>query len=358
MDNLSPKRITKTHASVHLKRLNSIGFGPSRVMWNDGGADAIKAQEAKTEFQNSLPEDLRGNEALAGFGNAGEMATALLKSNETATGYKTQLETKPPVTWKGNLDKDLLNSPLVQKFKDDPTGLNNAIKSHAELEKLMGHDKVPIPKGPEDTLAWNVFSKALGIPDKAEGYGLADANIPENLKDVKGMGFDKNKFAEIMHAHKATPAQAKGLWEAFQQQNIELYNKAVETQRADMDKVVNTLKGEWGDAYDTNVDLGQMVINKFAGSKEAADELSAIFLTNPNAIRLLAKVGNQFSENRIGEFSFKKFSLSAEQAKAEIDSVLKDPKHPYNDQKASPAEHSAAVDYVNSLYAVINKAKG
>jgi|TARA_Y100000034_G_scaffold130922_2_gene190536 hypothetical protein len=257
--------------------------------------------------------------------------------------------------WKSGLESDLLSSPLAQKFKDDPEGLNNMVKSHIGLEKMMGHDKVPIPKGPDDVEGWNIFSKALGIPDKAEGYGLGDAKIPDTMKD---MTFNKEQFAEIMHAHKLTPAQAKGLWETYQQQSIDAYGKALDTHKVDMNKIVNQMKGKWGDAYEGNIELGQMVINKFTGNKEMADHLTAVMAKDPVAIEFLAKVGEQFAENKIGEFGYKRFSLSPEQSQGEIDSILRDPKHPYNDPAAGEAEHNAAIDYVNSLYSTINRAKG
>ena len=59
------------------------------------------------------------------------------------------LVTDAPATWKANLGTDLRDSPLLQKFEDTPDGLNKAMESHANLEKLLGHDKVPIPKDAE-----------------------------------------------------------------------------------------------------------------------------------------------------------------------------------------------------------------
>lgn len=278
-----------------------------------------------------------------------------VEAPETTTDVGTQA-TKVIGTgsWKSGLEGDIAKSPLLAKFQDTPEGLNNAFKSHAGLEKMLGHEKVPIPKGPDDIEGWNIFSKALGIPDKAEGYGLADAQVPDSMKEIT---FDKNRFAEIAHAHKLTPAQTKGLWSAYQQESLSDYGKALESHKADMAKVVNQLKGEWGDAYDGNVELGQMVINKFSDDKETADYITAVLAKEPKAIKFLAKIGEQFAENKIGEFSYKRFSLSPEQAQGEIDSILKDKKHPYNDVAASDAEHAAAIDYVNSLYQTINRAK-
>ena len=258
-------------------------------------------------------------------------------------------------TWKGNLAGDLGKSPLLQKFEDTPDGLNKAFESHVSLEKMLGHDKVPIPKGPEDTEGWNRFSKAMGIPDKAEAYGLPDAQVPDTMK---GMTFDKKQFAEIVHSYKLTPGQAQGLWKTYTELSTQNYNKALDAHKAEMVKTINQLKSEWGDAYDTNVELGQMVINKFTADKETADEISASLLSNPKAIKFLAKIGEQFAENKMPEFSAKRFSLSPDQARDEIRSILADKNHPYNSDKVSPEKHQAAIDYVNSLYLTINRAKG
>lgn len=258
-------------------------------------------------------------------------------------------------SWKTSVRADLRDSPLLQKFEDTPEGLNKALESHANLEKLLGHEKVPIPKDINDVEGWNRFSKALGIPDKAEGYGLADASLPDNMKDIT---VDKNKFAEIVHAHKLTPSQAQGLWKAYQEINVQTYQRHVEEHQKQLTETVNALKGEWGDAYNTNVELAQTVINKFSTSKDMNDKLTAQLSKDPESIKFLAKIGEQFAENKVGEFQMKRFSLAPDQAESEIQKILRDPDHAYNSSKASDKEHDAAVDYVNSLHAAIKRAQG
>jgi hypothetical protein len=257
--------------------------------------------------------------------------------------------------WKDRLSPDLRDSSLAQKFEDTPEGLNKFAEAHANLEKLLGHEKVPIPKGDDDTEGWNRFSKAMGIPDKAEAYGLPDPQLAEG---IQGMAVDKNKFSEIAHAHKLTPAQAKGLWEAYTSMTNETFSKHMQEQEAQLDHTINSLKGEWGDAYETNVELGQLVINKFADSPEMNDFVTATLSKSPLGIKFLAKLGDQFAEHNMGEFKMKRFSLGPEQAQEEIDKIVKDPGHPYNDINSSPREREAAIDYVNSLYATISRAKG
>jgi len=277
------------------------------------------------------------------------------QSDTTQTQQSQQNQTQDAFSWKSQLSPDFANSPTIQKFADTKEGFNNAIKSHLSLEQMLGHEKVPIPKGDDDKEGWNHFSKAMGIPNRAEEYGLPDAEIPESMK---GMTFDKSKFAETVHAFKLTPRQAKGLWEAYTNMAKETYAKAMKSHEDHMIQVKNQMRGEWGDAYDTNVELGQLVINKFSSDKDMEDYVTSTLMKHPNGIKFLSKIGNQFAENKVGDFAHKRFSLTPDQAQEEIDHIMMDSKHPYNNDKSTPAERERAISYVNSLYAVLQRAKG
>ena len=258
-------------------------------------------------------------------------------------------------SWKTQLATDMANSPTMKKFEDTKDGFNEAIKSHLLLERLLGHEKVPIPKGKDDTVAWELFNKAMGIPAKPEGYGLADVEIPESMK---GLSFDKGKFAEIVHQQKLTPDAAKGLWGAYTEMTKQTYAKALKDHQELITNNVNQLRGEWGDAYQSKVELGQMVINKFSDNKETSDYITAVLSKDPNGIRFLAKIGDQFAENKIGDFRYQRYSLTAEEAKAEWDAIRGDMNHPYNNEKAPVGAREAAIKRVNELIGMTKKPQG
>lgn len=275
--------------------------------------------------------------------------------SSTEMSYTSETAAPQTFSWKSKIGADLANSPTLQKFDDSVEGLSKAVESHLSLEKLLGHEKVPLPKSADDVEGHNRLAKALGVPDKAEGYGLADVALPDTMK---GMTFDKQKFADIVHSFKLTPNQAKGLWKAYTEQNLQAYSEFQKKHEQNLQQVVNQLRSEWGDAYETNVDLGQAVINKFSADQDTNDYLTSVLTKDPRAIKFLAQIGNQFAENKVGEFSYKRFSLTPEQAQSEIDNILRDPKHPYNAREATSAEHERAVMYVNSLYQAIAKSQG
>ena len=258
----------------------------------------------------------------------------------------------PAFSWKTNLPPDYVNSPTMQKFSDDKDGLSKAVESHLNLEKLLGHTKVPLPKDENDVAGIQAFNKAMGVPDTAEGYGLKDPAIPESMK---GMTFDKKTFGEAIHKFGLTPKQANGLWQAYTEMSMGAYNKYATENNNQLAQMVNGLRQEWGDAYDTNVQLGQMVINKFSDSPEAADFITASLLKDPRGIKFMAKIGGQFAENKIGDFKYQRFALTPEQAKQEIDKIMNDPNHPYLNPKSTTEEHDRAVQYVNQLWETVNK---
>lgn len=282
-----------------------------------------------------------------------------MPDNPAPTGTTATLEqpagTESNFSWKTQLSQDFANSPTMQKFPDTKEGFNAAIKSHLSLEQMLGKEKVVIPKDEKDTEGWGHLAKAIGVPDKADAYGLPDPEFPE---DVKGVALDKSKFQEIALKHKLAPWQAKSLWTEYSGMLRDTYTKAVTEKQTEVQNMVNKLRSEWGDAYETNVELGQMVINKFSSDKDMQDWITSSILSNPNGAKFLSKIGSQFAENKIGEFGFKKFSLTPDQAQTEIDSIVRDQNHPYNNDKLPRAERQRAIDYVNSLYATINRAKG
>jgi hypothetical protein len=136
---------------------------------------------------------------------------------------------------------------------------------------------------------------------------------------------------------------------------LESYSNAFKEHEQVMTQTINQLRSEWGDTYEANIDLTQLVISKFAPDKETEDYLTATLTKDPKAIKFLAKIGSQFAENKIGEFSYQNFSLSPEQAEAEAHAMMADLKGPYHSN--NDETRRVAIDRVNSLLAIGQKAK-
>jgi len=300
--------------------------------------------------QETLPNGV-DNSFDDGSGTGPELANAPAPVAAPATPEVA----KPPAVgldWKSKLTTDYANSPTMQKYTNTAEGLNDAVKSHLELQKMMGHDKVPIPKGPNDLAAMAQFKKAFNIPQDPSGYNLPDADFPESMN---GATIDKDGFSSIVHRYNLTPEQAKGMWSEYTGMIKGTFNKQIQEHEAHMTGVQNEMRQEFGDAYDTKVELGQMVINKFSDDQDMNDEITSLLSQSPKGIKFLAKIGDQFAENKIGDFKYQQHAVSPEEAQKEINDIRNDANHPYNNEKATSGERQRAIDYVNSLYGSIQK---
>jgi len=249
-------------------------------------------------------------------------------------------------SWKSSLSEDLQGSPSLKKFADDKSGLENVAKSYLELQKMMGHEKIPMPKDDNDVEGKALFNKAMGIPDSPKDYALSDVKIPDQMKPII---VSKDTFAEIVHKQGLTPKQADGMWKEYNRLNLNAYEWALGDYQKKVDETKNTLANEWGDGYNVKISQAQSVINEFGGDKETQKFLTANLIADPRGAKFLADIGHQFAENQIGEFSQINYARTPAEAKAEVDKIMANKGHDYYSD--DPVKRGKAIDYVNSLLA-------
>ena len=194
-------------------------------------------------------------------------------------------------------------------------GLTEALESHRNLEKLLGSDKAPLPRDENDKEGWERIHKALGRPDDPAAYGLERL---ENV-DPQFAGEAGNWFKEIG----LNPKQAGVLaerWQAFV-----AGREAAERQRYEVTSAqeVAALQGEWGAAFDANVELARRAARQF-GVHEALPALERA-LGAKGLMSFLHRVGSGLSEDSYEAGApAKGFSLSPDQARARIDALKQD----------------------------------
>jgi hypothetical protein len=153
--------------------------------------------------------------------------------------------------WKGDAKVDELFPTVLQSYRN--------------VEQLMGADKAGrtllMPKDANDKEALASIYEKLGKPKEATGYELdlpADAN-----KDFVHTA--KSWF----HNSNLTADQAKAVTSAYAAYEL-TQKQALEEQHATQ---VDTLKGEWGVKFDTNIETGRAAL-KAAGFTQ--DEIKAL----------------------------------------------------------------------------------
>ena len=148
------------------------------------------------------------------------------------------------------------------------------------------------------------------IPAEYWDYALEDAKqLPESLNVLpdawkNAIAFNKEQFSQIVHKHGLTKAQAKGLWEDYQNATHEEY------------------------------------LNQYG--KEQARQSDAMFK-------------QQQAEEKREEVINRADGLhpTKEEAQYMIDKIVADKEHPYLNDSATPFERAKAVAFVDRLYSIV-----
>lgn len=210
-------------------------------------------------------------------------------------------------------DGDLKGYAELKGWKDPAEALN----SYRNLEKLIGSEKVPMPKGDDDAEGWNRVYDALGRPKTAEGYGLAPAE--------GGDPTIANEASAKFHELGLTEKQGKALaewWAGKSQSIVDAQNQQVEQ---NFEKQLAEVRQEWGDKYDENVELGRRAAREYGLNGEKLAKLETA-LGTAELMKLMASIGRgQGEADFVGDTKSGQFGMSPEAAKTRINALKADP---------------------------------
>jgi len=124
--------------------------------------------------------------------------------------------------------EDFTKDPALSKFKDPKA----FAQSYKELQAQAGKPKYDVPGQDAPAEQTAEFYKKLGVPEKADAYGLKpDANVPEHNNEAN-VAFLK-AFGDTAHELKLTTAQALGMQKFFDDLTVNLGKEAAATQAAE-----------------------------------------------------------------------------------------------------------------------------
>lgn len=243
-----------------------------------------------------------------------------------------------------SLPEDLREEPSLQDFQD----VSSLAKSYVHAQKLVGHDKLPLPNSDDDELAWNEVYSRLGRPEDASGYEIGGPDPEED-----GFELDESaaeKFKEAAHKAGLNPKQAQEMMDF----NLDFIRgvKAEASQALERryDASVAELRKELGATYDEKIGLANRALDYFGGD-EVVDMLEKYGLDNdPNMVRMFIKIGDEIGEDRFGEAAASMGGMAPAEAKGEIAKLKTDERFmkAYTD-RYNPG-HQDAVQRMQELY--------
>lgn len=222
----------------------------------------------------------------------------------------------PPANgaWYDSIEDNDLKGYLQNKGWKDPTEL---AVGYRNLEKLVGSEKVPLPKSAEDTEGWSRVYDALGRPKDAAGYKLP---VPEGADPAFAQA-----AAQEFHKLGLSDRQASALaeWWNGQQSGAMQASQAAQQQKSEQE--LTGLRAEWGQAWDENVELGRRAAREFGLD---GDKLSAIeaAMGTGDMLKFLSRVGRGLTEHTFeGGRSTNSFGMTPEAARQRLTSLRADP---------------------------------
>ena len=246
------------------------------------------------------------------------------------------------------LPEEIRDHPSLQSIND----IGNLGLSYVNAQRLIGADKIPLPKNPTEDDLSNIYSR-LGRPDEPSGYAIqADGQIL-----TEG---DVNTYTDIAHKLGLSKAQANGILDYYRssiQQTTEAMSKDSEQQRQQIEQ---SLKAEWGADYDAKVTQANRAVSDIAGEDllQMVLEDGTKVGNHPAFIKAFANFADfknsVTKEDTISENSVN-YRMSPADAKAKIDTIMNDRSHAYWDRK-NPVARDKAVKEVQDLYEMVNGA--
>ena len=247
------------------------------------------------------------------------------------------------------LPEEIRDHPSLQSIND----VGNLGLSFVNAQRLIGADKIPLPKNPTEDDLNNIYTK-LGKPEQPSGYEIkADGQI---LTEE-----DVNTYTDIAHKLGLSKTQANGILDYYRssiQQTTEAMSKDAQQQKLQIEQ---NLKAEWGADFDAKVSQANRAVADIAGQ----DLLDMVLQdgtkvgNHPAFIKAFASFADfknsVTKEDTISENSVN-YRMSTAEAKSRLDAIMSDKTHAYWDRKAPAPIRDKAVKEVQDLYEMLNGA--
>lgn len=248
---------------------------------------------------------------------AGNPADAAAPQSPTApaAGAAPGGDAAPPQSsWVDAIRDEELRGYVQNKGWKDPVELATGYKN---LEKLLGGEKVPLPKGADDADGWSRVYDSLGRPKTADDYKLQAAEGADPAFASAAAG----KFHEL--GLNLNQAQALAGWYSEQAKAAQTAQMEQAARASEND--LRALRQDWGQAWDENVELGRRALKEFGVDQAAAQKLEQAMGTRW-LLEHFSKLGRGLTEHKFeGGRSTQGFGMTPEAARARIAALRDDP---------------------------------
>jgi len=201
-------------------------------------------------------------------------------------------------TWHIKLPEDIRADASLADFKDEAEMVSmpvNVARSYINTKKLVGRDKIPMPKTDEEFM--EVYNR-LGRPKESSEYTMV---IPESITNEKlkeGLTEQITWFKDVAHKHGLSDKQATSIFGEFANLSATQVGDLQKTAEIAFSEAEVALRTEYGNAFE-----GKMVLmNRALDSLDAGTGLKQLITESglgrhPAVIKTFVKVGEMMAED-------------------------------------------------------------
>ncbi len=302
--------------------------------------------EVVIPFINTVAEDSRPSveSFIANINATSEELAGYESLDDFLAEYKPKIPQAQPADWTASLDVEHKAIVGTKGWKAP----GDVIKGYHELEKLVGHEKIAMPKKDKDGNylpgEFERVMEQLGCPKDAKGYKTsADFKLPEGMKIDETMLADFNaklhKAGFLPHQYALTMSEFSNFLSRTMQSHKEANEKA-------FNESTLNLRTKWGSAYEAKAKLANDVLRNFADTKEG-EAIAKKYGNDPAIIEILANIGNNLSEESLSRVKMSGMLFSPAEAQLQVETIERE--HRTELLNAHDPQHKYWVDKRESL---------
>lgn len=184
-------------------------------------------------------------------------------------------------------DEELRGDPNVTKHSS-PEGLAKAYKNAV---KLLGADKVVLPKDENDAEGWDRLYKAAGRPDKPEDYAIERAtDLPEGMQwDEDGESF----LRSYAISNGLNQKQVANLADLVMKQRVDAHRAAMDAQNRYNQERNERITRELGDQLPAYKSNAQAVMQEYGDADLVAFLNESKLGDDPRFIKMFGRMGKE-----------------------------------------------------------------
>jgi hypothetical protein len=212
------------------------------------------------------------------------------------TGNQSQ-QSQPTPDWRTSLPEELRSEKVFESIKGKDWAEAGPVlaKNYLNAQKLVGAEKLVLPTKDSTPEQVAEFRKKLGVPDKADEYGIA---LPEGMKEEQLNKESLDTWRQRLHAQGIPKAAAEAIIKDYLADTKGMMDAQTKAQEEQAKAWQQELRQKFGVNYDKSINLARYALEEFADPKLTEWLESTGAGNNPTVVEFFSKVGAAMSEDR------------------------------------------------------------